>query len=387
MAESDDRLRRFNQAGGRFQTRSARAAMGIRKFTTGLRGFRMEMLSVMFFGLGMSRFFKGLLTPALQLTGVFELFGTVLQILFLPMALLFIDVGLFILDIILGMSDRTKKLIGWFVLIGAALGIFLFIFGQVVLFIGGAILAFGGLFLILDKVGDALFGWIPYFGKSMSSLFALTTSVSILATTTDFLKGIFGGLIDKLLELPIVEELLKKLGVELDENAKLSKKFKDIWAGFKSKLDMVFTFTVAGEALKRPLSWWINFYTVRFKQFISGIIESAKERFDLTSFEEMKTALQTIADLVNTLLGLFERLKGAYEGSLLQGFIKRSKEPSVTFGEGLAGGAAAVASSIQNFISSPVFNIHTTGGVDTITLNQIQETIAREFTSLSRTTG
>ena len=47
-------------------TTGQRWALGIRKMTHGLRGFRMEMLGVMFFGMGLQKFFTGLLRPALE---------------------------------------------------------------------------------------------------------------------------------------------------------------------------------------------------------------------------------------------------------------------------------------------------------------------------------
>ena len=105
MRENEMLLKKFNESGGKFQTRSARAAMSIRRFTTGLRGFRMEMLSVMFFGLGMKRLFQGILSPALELAGVFEVFGTALQLLFLPVALQILDWALWFMDKVINMKD------------------------------------------------------------------------------------------------------------------------------------------------------------------------------------------------------------------------------------------------------------------------------------------
>ncbi len=59
--------------------RGARKTMGRMVLTTrrallGMRGFKMEMLSVMFFGLGMKKFFTGMIRPALEMVGVFEVF-------------------------------------------------------------------------------------------------------------------------------------------------------------------------------------------------------------------------------------------------------------------------------------------------------------------------
>ena len=70
----------------------------------------------------MKRFFQGLLQPALDIVGVFDVFTTTLQILFLPVALQILDWALWLMDRVGGLSEFWKKFIGWVALGGVILG-------------------------------------------------------------------------------------------------------------------------------------------------------------------------------------------------------------------------------------------------------------------------
>lgn len=122
----------------------ARVAHRVRMMTHGLRGFRMEMLGVMFFGMMINRVFMGLMQTSLEWVGVTEILSAALGLLFLPIALEILDWAIKFLDFVSRIPDDTKKWIGILVLLGAALGGLLFIFGSFALGIGSVILAFGG---------------------------------------------------------------------------------------------------------------------------------------------------------------------------------------------------------------------------------------------------
>ena len=47
-----------------FTKRGSRLAFRLRQLIGGARGFKMEFLGIMFFGMGLSKWFKGLLRPA-----------------------------------------------------------------------------------------------------------------------------------------------------------------------------------------------------------------------------------------------------------------------------------------------------------------------------------
>ena len=59
-----------NRRMGGMNTTLGRTTAFIRKATSGFRGFRMEMLGVMFFGLAMTQMFSGMLRPAAEMLGI-----------------------------------------------------------------------------------------------------------------------------------------------------------------------------------------------------------------------------------------------------------------------------------------------------------------------------
>ena len=71
------RFKDMRTSGGRLATR-------IRHITHGFRGFRMEMLGIMFFGMGIQRMFGGLLKPTLELVGAFQVMNNALAFGLLP---------------------------------------------------------------------------------------------------------------------------------------------------------------------------------------------------------------------------------------------------------------------------------------------------------------
>jgi len=258
---------RFNKEGGEFTKRSSRAANSIRGFTLGLRRFRMEMLSVMFFGMGMQRFFTGLLKPALQVTGIFELWSSVLQVLFLPIALALLDLLMPLFNWLMNLDEATKLLIGKFVLFGIGLGLFLFLLGTITLGLGGIILVFGGLFNIIDK----LIPDINVMGVNMSSFIEAGLAIGIVKSLWEGFKNIIGSLMEKFMGLSFVKEAMEKLGITVGENQTAWETFKQIvsavWDKIKEKIGL--TGTALGE---------------------KGLIGSIKEMFP--SFDEIKKKAQ-----------------------------------------------------------------------------------------------
>jgi len=146
--------------------------LGVRKLTSGMRGFRMEMLGVMFFGMGMQKFFQGLLQPAMQAAGIFEIISTILQIVFLPVALAMLDPLLAIMDFFINLPEGAQLAIGVLATMGLALGTLLFVVGNLALGVGSLILVFGPLLApligIISSVG---------LGTVASTLFAAALSV------------------------------------------------------------------------------------------------------------------------------------------------------------------------------------------------------------------
>jgi len=183
----------------------ARMAHTTRRLTHGLRGFRMEMLGVMFFGMGLQKFFTGLLRPAMELTGLFELWAITLQILFLPIAMLLLEFLMPIMMRIIELDESTKIWIGTLVILGAILGAALFLIGMFALGLGSIIQAFG----VLAPIATAVLGGISLaFGIIVAAVIVFIVGI-FLAWKDNFgkirewmdvwiegLKNLFGGLWD-----------------------------------------------------------------------------------------------------------------------------------------------------------------------------------------------
>ena len=142
MRMNQEVLGKYNKEGRKFNTTGARMANRFRMMTHGARGFRMEMLGVMFFGMALQRVFSGLIKTSLEWMGVTEIFSQTLGILFLPIAEVVLEWALKFLNFVLKLTETQKKAIGWFVLVGIAVGTLIFLIGTLALGIGSMILAF-----------------------------------------------------------------------------------------------------------------------------------------------------------------------------------------------------------------------------------------------------
>lgn len=152
--------KRTSEGGGRI-------ANTFRRLTHGMRGFRMEMLGVMFFGMGMQRMFTSLLQPAAQTAGLFEDISTTLEIFFLPAVLKLQEDLEPILEWFQNMPEEQQMVIGQFVILAAAIMMAVFAIGMFALGLGSISLAFGPL---MAMVGTGV-GWII---AKFAGLFAAT---------------------------------------------------------------------------------------------------------------------------------------------------------------------------------------------------------------------
>ena len=153
----------FNKTGRQFTTIGGRMANRLRMMAHGMKGFKMEMLGVMFFGMSLYRVMTGLIKTSTDWLGVTEIFTTTLGILFLPVAELLLEWALAFLDWVLNLTEEQKTLIGYIVLFTAALGGVLLVIGSLALGIGSLILAFGALFNPISLILLALAGLAAYF--------------------------------------------------------------------------------------------------------------------------------------------------------------------------------------------------------------------------------
>ena len=87
-------------------------------------------LSIMFFGQQLQRTAEGLLRPAAELVGIFDIFGVTLELLFLPVMLALLPLFIGLLDVVSSMPDWLKLLIGAFMVFVFVLGGILATAGQ-----------------------------------------------------------------------------------------------------------------------------------------------------------------------------------------------------------------------------------------------------------------
>ena len=116
----------------------------LRLATHGMKGFRMEYLSIMFAGMALHRTMSNLLQPASQALGITEIWSTTLLVTFLPIMRQVLDITLWFSNVLMNLPDGLKWIIGAFVVFGSILG-------GVLAFIGQLGLALGGIFMFLSR--------------------------------------------------------------------------------------------------------------------------------------------------------------------------------------------------------------------------------------------
>ena len=122
MAQSTEQLKKNIVPMNGMVNRGAMFANKMRLMTHGLRGFRMEMLGVMFFGMAMGRLFSSMLRPIAEVFGVFELWTATLQILFLPLMETLFPFLLGLMEFFMNLPEGVKMAIGVFAAFGMVLG-------------------------------------------------------------------------------------------------------------------------------------------------------------------------------------------------------------------------------------------------------------------------
>ena len=105
--------------------------------------FKFELLGILFFGMAVNRFLSGLLKPALEVTGVFEIMNDTLALFFLPTAEKVSNILLDISEKLGELSPTTQEFVGDLVLLLSAMFLGLFIFATFGLGLASIEAAFG----------------------------------------------------------------------------------------------------------------------------------------------------------------------------------------------------------------------------------------------------
>lgn len=348
-----------------------------------MKKFHAEYLSAMFGFQMLSRGMQALLSPSFEIVGVFELLSTTLQVVFLPIALLMMDILIPILSLFMEMPDSLKMALGALVVV-----------------IGG-IAALGAVFFASKLFLQGFNNSIPMLATLLESL---GISTGTLATKTIDLTGALGGLakiglitigialakdaFDDFKQGKILEGILDalKAGASIGfAVGKLSgRSFAQIFIGALVAEDMVKQFQ-AGEMLQ----------TLGDAIILSGIATSRWHKgvgLALIAFgvgvrfiEPIQSTVDSFVNKVKDRIGSDLAIKAGPIGKLIKPVTYQHGTYYVPeTGIAMLHKGEAVIPSNQSFTSSPTINIYTTGGVDNFSLNQIQDIIARELASISR---
>lgn len=125
---------------------------------------RMNFLGVMFAGMALQRAMMNLLSPSLEAVGVFNVFNELLTLMFLPAALLLLDVVMWLFDVFSSLPQPVQDLISGLVLLGWVIGGVLAFIGQlgvgltsIASSIGGVLLtAVNGVATVLTTLGATI---------------------------------------------------------------------------------------------------------------------------------------------------------------------------------------------------------------------------------------
>ena len=345
----------------------ARWSAQIRKMTHGFRGFRMEMLGVMFFGMGLQKFFSDLLAPAMKLTGLTELLSSVLAVLFLPIILKIMDWLLPWIDRIMNLSEATKIFIGKVVVWGAVIGGIIFLIGMFSLGIGSLIMAFGGLISILAipliaafTAFGAIMSLVPNWLKGALTAILIFFGImpivkasnetveehgSIWQRIGDWISGAISKVIgwldrlwDKFLNIPIVNALLTALGVDID---KLRNPLKFI----KDKFEETFGAGVMA-TMEKTVKKVMDEVTGSVVGMVSSVADKIDERFPgvLDAFKDFNKSLAALIVHAPSLTRSLELIAGAINGiAKAFEFMSQHKKVMAWLGGALVGGGVGFA--------------------------------------------
>lgn len=280
--------------------------------------FRFELLGVMFFGMALQRIFTGLLQPALQVSGIFELISATLEIVFLPVALVLLEALLPILEWFMDLPEPVKLVIGVIAVLGAILGVAMFAFGTlglgilsiamliatllvgIVSLAGGVLTIGGGIVIVL-----AVFALLAIGIGVVIGIIALAIAAFFLfSSDAEGAMNSFFKIVDDIMKdvTLIFEGLIEFLqGVfALDAEAAFEG-FKKIAEGVVGAVGTIFEDLVplivgVFDDVKTNMGKW-------FTELIFTFIPSFKAKFDKAIFDLIPKPLQDLIAVPTTIIG------------------------------------------------------------------------------------
>ena len=136
MSMDRDAFIALRKQGYEFLGTGAKFATWIRLATHGLHGFKMELLSTMFFGMQMQQIGMSMLRPAMKMFGITELFSNVLAVVMLPVLHLIFPYLLGLAKWLMDLGPAGKMVLGFGAMFMVAAGGIIYFGSQLGLFIG-----------------------------------------------------------------------------------------------------------------------------------------------------------------------------------------------------------------------------------------------------------
>lgn len=282
---------------------------------------RMDFLGVMFAGQALQNTMMGLLNPALQLTGVFDVLNATLSILFLPAALLLLDVMIYLMDVFTNLPEPLQNFINYLALAGLAIGAVLAFIGQLVVGVTSLAnaLGIGGLLSGIAEFVGAIIGAIAGVSASVLALAAIIfvpllvnwestwkAIVNFVTNMIESIKNIIGGMVQIILGIfTIFFDLVTRKRDKLGDDVKM------VFDGFVSLLKGTFGIMYGATVsfFFDLLGAWIGGLGKIFdfvKGFFIGLADSIFKWLDLSPIWEnfkktAKDAIEYVARLVKGL--------------------------------------------------------------------------------------
>jgi hypothetical protein len=156
-----------------------------------LTAFRPEYLSIMFFGMALSRVFERNIQDILELTGVTKTYAVTMRLMLLPVMMPLVKAFYSLIIPIMKLPEPIRALVGGFVLLVFALGKAMFLVGTLVL----------GMFGLLGVVGNLIATMISLSFTVIGMVFSLAELTGALILTTLAMLGL--DVAEKILELDV----------------------------------------------------------------------------------------------------------------------------------------------------------------------------------------
>ena len=304
-------------------TGGAKAANSLRMFTHGLRGFKMEALGVMFFGMMLAATFRSMLNPALEAYGVMEIWKAMMLVVFQPIVDEIFPVLLGLMTYFMNLPEPVKKAIGAFVVLAYIMSQLLFVIGAFILGIGALTFFWGPLVAGVTLLSALLFPlWVLFIGlkdvftSSTWSIERFTGVLKILlavfAIIMIAIKGVIAGPVLLIVAIVYIlielfEFLWKRLPKTTSEGMDLLKTIISIGWGI-----LVDVFTGAGGVIYRVIRFLWDKIKNRFgvgDKTLKEIVEAMKAKL-ITKFNTLKDRIVTKVTAMKTaLVNRFTTLK------------------------------------------------------------------------------